>query len=366
MSKKLLAVLLLAISTSLVACGEAEVVVQETVALADEETETVAEETKKETPTPTEEATPTPTKEPEVTEEVTPTPTEEVEDDGIDWDDITKYDEPKTMYAQKNVNIRKGPGTDFEKAGSFKLNDEVTVIGKCNKEPFYEIKRGEEIDFVHSSFLAEEMVDLEALKAQQEAEAMALIQQQREAEAQANQQAQNTAQPAAQPAPVAPVQAPAGILFIGDSRCVQMQEAVGGIGTWICEGGKRYEWFAETAIPKADPIVGKGTKVVICMGVNDPGSFDRYAALANAKAAEWAGRGAKTYFVSVNPVWENPWVTQEQVDRFNANIPGMLSGVRWIDTASVLKINGFKLVDGLHYDTDTYVYIFNLIAGSLR
>ena len=69
MSKKLLAVLLLAISTSLVACGEAEVVVQETVALADEETETVAEETKKETPTPTEEATPTPTKEPEVTEE---------------------------------------------------------------------------------------------------------------------------------------------------------------------------------------------------------------------------------------------------------------------------------------------------------
>lgn len=296
-------------------------------------------------------------------------------DDAVDRSKIVILDEEQIMYGQQNGNIRKGPSTDYDKVGTLKVNDEITVIGRYEKNGWYFIKYNDAHAFVSNNLVAETEVDLDALKAQQEAEAMALIEQQKQAEAaKANQQqapAQAQAPAPAQAeapaaAPATPVQAPAGILFIGDSRCVQMQAAVGGIGSWICEGGKRYEWFEQTAIPQADPIVGKGTKVVICMGVNDPGSCGRYAALTNAKAAEWAGRGAKVYYVSVNPVWENPWVTQEQVDNFNASMPGLLSGVRWIDTASVLKANGFKLVDGLHYDTDTYVYIFNLIAGSLK
>ena len=52
------------------------------------------------------------------------------------------------------------------------------------------------------------------------------------------------------------------------------------------------------------------------MGVNDPGNYNQYAALTNQRAAQWAARGATTYFVSVNPVWENPYVTQEQVELF--------------------------------------------------
>ena len=145
-----------------------------------------------------------------------------------------------------------------------------------------------------------------------------------------------------------------------------MQEAVGGGGcSWICENSKEYTWFVEKAIPRFDEYVGNGTKVVINMGVNDPEHYRSYAEVVNAKAAEWAARGAKTYFVSVNPVWENPYTTQEQVDTFNANVPGMLSGVTWIDTSSWLTTNGYRLLDGLHYDEPTYVNIFNLIMGSL-
>lgn len=166
-------------------------------------------------------------------------------------------------------------------------------------------------------------------------------------------------------APTATV-APAGVIMVGDSRCVQMQAAVGGGGcSWICENSKEYTWFSEVAIPKFDQYVGKGTKVVINMGVNDPEHYNQYVELVNAKAAEWAQRGAKTYFVSVNPVWENPYTDQADVDTFNANVPGMLAGVTWIDTSSWLNTNGYRLVDGLHYDDPTYVNIFNLIMGSL-
>ncbi len=176
------------------------------------------------------------------------------------------------------------------------------------------------------------------------------------------------AEPEVNPVPPVqtPVAAPAGVIIIGDSRCVQMRDAVGGGGcTWICENGKRYEWFEQVAIPRADAVVGKGTKVVICMGVNDTGDASKYAALTNAFAANWAARGARTYYVSVNPVLENPHTTEESVVNFNNTIIGQLMGVRWIDTHTFLQSSGFKMTDGLHYDNDTNVKIFYAIIGSL-
>lgn len=37
-----------------------------------------------------------------------------------------------TMYAQKNVNVRMGPSTDYEKVGGLSINQEVKVTGKAN------------------------------------------------------------------------------------------------------------------------------------------------------------------------------------------------------------------------------------------
>lgn len=289
----------------------------------------------------------------------------------IDWDHVTSYESSKTLYSQSNVNVRKGPDTTYDIVGKLFTNDEVEVIGTYKADEWFEIKFQDEVAFVSGKYLGEDQVDLEALKAEQEAAAMAAIeadlQKQKENETSTVQaQGEPTAQPAPAAAPAPYIAQPAGVVFVGDSRCVQMQAAVGGGGsTWICEGGKRVSWMEENAVPRLDNIVGKGTKVVICMGVNDPWHYPEYAALTNTKAAEWNARGATVYFVSVNPVWENPYVTQEQVDTFNANLPGMLNGVRWIDTASTVKQGGYKLVDGLHYDTNAYINIFNLICGSL-
>ena len=356
-------------------CGSTDVqteeVIEQQAAVSEEE---VAEPTSEPTAPPE----PTPAKEEvkevtdsgaQVTEAAEATP--EVDEFGlstdIDSSKIISFEESKTLYAQTNVNMRKGPSTDYESVGNIKTNTEVKVIGRYGQDGWYLIDLGDKKAFVSNNYLGEEQIDLEALKAAQEAAAMEAIKQQQAAQQQAQpQQEQNTQQQAQAPAP-APAMPPAGILFIGDSRCVQMREAVGGgNSSWICENSKGYQWLVDKAIGQADECVGKGTKVVICLGVNDTENCNRYAELINAKAAEWAGRGAKTYFVSVNPVTENPYRTEPEVENFNASIVGQLSGVRWIDTHSVLVNNGYRMVDGLHYDTDTYILIFNLIVGSLK
>ena len=282
-------------------------------------------------------------------------------DKEADWTKVTVYEKPVTLYAQSFVNVRKGPDTSYDILGRLSTNDPVEVLGEYTEDNWMAVTYQGEKAFVSGRYLGDEQIDLAALQAEQEAAAMAALQAQQEAAA-------TVAIENAAPEETAPpyIASPAGVVFVGDSRCVQMSAAVGGGGsTWICENSKRYSWFEANAVPRLDNIVGKGTKVVICMGVNDPGNYNQYAALTNQRAAQWAARGATTYFVSVNPVWENPYVTQEQVDTFNANMPGLLNGVRWIDTASIVKQGGYKLVDGLHYDTNAYINIFNLICGSL-
>lgn len=268
---------------------------------------------------------------------------EETTEEAVEEIVVTPFEAAKTMYATIALNVRKGPSTDYDVIGHLSTAQAVEVNGQADTG-WYQIMLDGENAYVSNKYLSETKVEIPA-------------------------PAQPTpAEQAAAPAPAQPTAAvaPAGVIMIGDSRCVQMQAAVGGGGcSWICENSKRYEWFAETAIPKFDQYVGKGTKVVINMGVNDPEHYTQYAELVNVKAAEWAARGARTYFVSVNPVWENPYTTQEEVDTFNANMPGLLSGVTWIDTSSWLKTNGYRLVDGLHFDDPTSVNIFNLIMGSL-
>lgn len=278
-----------------------------------------------------------------------------------DTDDIKLYDKEEVYYVQQSVNVRKGPGTDFDKVGNLKINDELKVLGESKTTPWKEISYNGDIAFVHGDYIGIDKIDLEAIKAQQEEQAKL-----------AEQQAQTAVQvqtPAAvvEAPPQPTIDNPVKTLFIGDSRTCQMQSATGGAGvTWICEYGTKYDWFKDTAIPKADGIVGKGTRVVICMGVNDPGSLNNYASLTNQKAADWIARGASVYYVSLNPV-DSPYEDKTpQIDSFNAQMPSMLGGVRWIDTASVVKKGGFVLEDGIHYDAAGNITIFNMIYGCLK
>lgn len=157
-----------------------------------------------------------------------------------------------------------------------------------------------------------------------------------------------------------------GVILVGDSRFVQMHEAMGETGAkYFAQNAQGYKWFSETAIPNIDKCVGKGIKIVINLGVNDPGNADKYVALVNAKAAEWTAKGAKVYYATVNPVWDNPYTSEEQVKMINNKLVSGLQGVKIIDTHTYLMNNGYKLRDGLHYDVPTYQAIYTYIINNL-
>lgn len=297
----------------------------------------------------------------------------EAKDDKADSknDDIKVFDKPVTMYATSSVNVRKGPSTSTNKLGYLALNEEISVIGESKTTGWKQVTYKGETAYVHGSRLGLEKVDLAAIEAARKAAAEKAA-----AEQAAAQQAQAQSQTApAAPAPAQAQAAPApkaaktngGILFIGDSRTCQMRDATGGAGCgWVCQYGANYSWFAETGVPTADPMIGAGTKVVICMGVNDPGSIYSYARLVNEKAAEWVNRGARVYYVSLNPV-DHPFEDKIiPIDSFNATMPSQLANVYWIDTYSVVRQGGYVLEDGIHYDAAGNIGIFNMIIGCLR
>ena len=272
---------------------------------------------------------------------------EETEEQSLPEYTVTEYDESQVMYATSSVNVRKGPSTDFERVGGLTYGQEITVTGQADTD-WYEIMYGEEKAYVSNKYLQND-------KPADEFQAAAEVDPQAEPDAQSQ-----TQQATPEIQPVTEVKNVAGVIFVGDSRFVQMQASVDANScTWIAESAKGYTWFEEKAIPRIDGCVGSGSKILINLGVNDTRNVQKYITLVNAKAAEWTALGATVYYASVNPVWENPYVTEEQVEYFNTQmLSGLSADVHWIDSHSYLTSVGYRLVDGLHYSTETYQTLY--------
>lgn len=68
--------------------------------------------------------------------------------------------------------------------------------------------------------------------------------------------------------------------------------------------------------PQIDAVVGRGTKILINLGVNDVANVNAYAELVNKKTAEWTQKGATVYYASVNPVENGQYITKSMVNTF--------------------------------------------------
>ena len=156
------------------------------------------------------------------------------------------------------------------------------------------------------------------------------------------------------------------LIFIGDSRTVGMRDAVGDDSTWCCESGMGYAWMSSTAVPSIENQIGENTAIIILMGVNDVNQVTNYVNYINVKANEWAKLGAQTYYVSVGPVESDPYVTNRQIENFNALMEANLIGVNYIDIYSHLVSVGYSTVDGTHYPDSVSVEIYNYILENLE
>ena len=156
------------------------------------------------------------------------------------------------------------------------------------------------------------------------------------------------------------------LIFVGDSRTEGIRDAVHDDSIWSCLSSMGYDWMVSTGVPQIEAEIVDNTSVIILMGVNDVHNLNKYVQYINEKAKEWTDRGASTYFVSVGPVENDPYVTNEQIESFNAAMKANLIGVTYIDVYSHLMETGYSTLDGTHYPEDVSVEIYNYILDNLE
>ena len=150
-------------------------------------------------------------------------------------------------------------------------------------------------------------------------------------------------------------------LFVGDSRTVQLEMAVGDTDkAYIAKVGEGYSWFKNTALAEIQEYAGNGTTMIINFGLNDLANASKYISLINSYIDVWDAAGITVYYSSVTPVGSYPTVTNAQIEKFNSRLQSELdSRIKWIDSYSYLTQTGFNTADGLHYDKSTYQNLYS-------
>lgn len=159
-------------------------------------------------------------------------------------------------------------------------------------------------------------------------------------------------------------QAPAGVIFVGDSRFRAMANiATDNSDLWECSSTGDYNWLTGTAFTDVDPRVGKGTKVFISIGINDLTQYQSYASAIVAKAQEWNAKGATVYFVSVGPVGSDSYILNQDIVNYNTYLYQSFAnaGVYYIDAYNYLVQSGYDTTDGENYTDATSMALYNYI-----
>lgn len=175
------------------------------------------------------------------------------------------------------------------------------------------------------------------------------------------------------------------MVIIGDSRAVQMMNTVGPQGaTWICQEGAGVDWLENIALVLLAQTNFDGKRMFIMTGVNDViysgGNIKRYEQIVHDQFESfefmYSGNRPVT-FVSVNPVDGAYAKYNKGIDTLNSfmaqfNTPYLhasrnvdhLYQLKYLDTNSLMKANGFTTVDGVHYGPETYMALYNILLNS--
>ena len=224
---------------------------------------------------------------------------------------VTEYATPITMYTSDTVNVRSGAGTDYDKIGKLKWGSETTVTGETDNG-WYEVAYDDGTAFIIGDYMISEL-------------------------------------------PGTP------LVFVGDSRTVQMELAVGSTDkAYIAKVGEGYTWFSNTALAEIPHYAGPGTTMIINFGVNDLANASKYIRLINNNVDDWINAGITVYYAAVTPVGAGATVTNAQIEKFNSRMQSELdSRIQWIDGYTFLNQTGFSTPDGLHYNAATYKNLYS-------
>ncbi len=230
---------------------------------------------------------------------------------------VTAFETPVTMYTNERVNVRSGAGTEYDRLTTLSWATALSVTGVTDNG-WYQIEYAEDFAYVSAEYVQD-------------------------------------------------TQPSVPYVFVGDSRTVQMENAVGtGNNVWISKVGQGYSWF-KNQIDLIDDYAGSGTKVIINMGVNDLANASKYIKLINSYMDSWTEQGITVYYAAVTPVYDGISVSNSQIETFNQKMQeGLDSRITWIDGYSYLVSTGFSSSDGLHYNNATYRSLYSFYTSTIE
>lgn len=146
-------------------------------------------------------------------------------------------------------------------------------------------------------------------------------------------------------------------LFVGDSRTVGLDACVSGISSKAKVGAK-VDYLKSIL---SDVTKTRKKNVIFNFGVNDLGNINKYITVYKSLPKDFI-KNNNVIIMSVNPTDGSKYGSwNTDIDKFNAKMKKNLpSGVKYLDTNSTLKKEGFSTRDGVHYKDVTYKRIAKL------
>lgn len=161
-------------------------------------------------------------------------------------------------------------------------------------------------------------------------------------------------------------------IFLGDSRMVGMSSAVGSSDIkYIAKVSMGYSWLNSTAGPTLKKYLNLNpdVKVILALGINDLGNIQSYITYYQSLIKKYPK--TKFYVLAVNPVDEKTekahgyTVKNSQIEAFNKKLKTAFSSA-YLNSYTYLKKQGISTADGIHYQPETYITLFNYIVDNTK
>ena len=155
-------------------------------------------------------------------------------------------------------------------------------------------------------------------------------------------------------------------IWVGDSRTVGMSLYIS--MTYLAKSSMGLEWFKTVANELYDL---EGYNIILNFGINDMHNINSYINFYNNMPAQVFEKN-KVFIMAVNPVdeareAETGYLAQNSmIEWFNQNMKANIrNDIDFIDTYEYLTKTGFDTVDGVHYDGNTYIKIYNFMTETI-
>lgn len=161
-------------------------------------------------------------------------------------------------------------------------------------------------------------------------------------------------------------------IFVGDSRTLEMKNVIAPADTlYIAKVGSGYSWLESSAGPLLEDYLklNPNVKVVLAFGVNDLGNIQSYITYYRSLIKKYPK--TKFYVLSVNPVdakkgKENGYtVKNSQIVAFDKKLRTALGTSVYINSYKYIKARGVDTRDGIHYEPQVYIDLYNFITGKI-